>query len=498
MVQLDQFEGGKMIDNDIQLEVAPPEVQDGPPHSRESEEAVLGSILINPDIYNDLAQFLRADDFYIHRFRWIWESFTRLKEAGTPVDTLTVSEDLDRQGRLSEVGGAAYLTALFNQVPTTLNAVHYGRIVKTASARRKMLTAANSFATDAYNEGESVPAILAKLARQLEPINYEVQEMEEGGDGKYSTWADINSGPIEYSWKGWLVNGLLTLLVSYSGDGKSLLALRICGCFINGQPFPDGTPYTGEAGKVLWVECEAAQALNLDRAKNFKYPLGSIITPFTDPLADICLDDPNHRAIIERRAALPEVKLIIIDSLSGGSNRKENETGIKDICLWAAKLARDLNKPLLLIHHLGKRKEWDTEAITLDRVRGSSAIVQFARIVWALSCPDATNKETKRLEQIKNNTGRFPEAIGMTAGENGISFGIAPKVPHIESAGERTADFLISLLTAGPVKAVDVEAELNGAGLSYVTAKREKDRLGIISVKKVDGWWWSLAARQSE
>ena len=48
------------------------------PHNREAEEAVLGSVLINPEAYYDLAEFLEADDFYIHRHRWIWEAFKRL------------------------------------------------------------------------------------------------------------------------------------------------------------------------------------------------------------------------------------------------------------------------------------------------------------------------------------------------------------------------------------------------------------------------------------
>ena len=50
------------------------------PHNREAEEAVVGAVLINPEAYYDLAQFLQADDFYIHRHRWIWEAFTRLHE----------------------------------------------------------------------------------------------------------------------------------------------------------------------------------------------------------------------------------------------------------------------------------------------------------------------------------------------------------------------------------------------------------------------------------
>jgi len=99
------------------------------PHSREAEEAVIGAVFINPEVYYDVAQFLSADDFYIHRHRWIWDAFTGLHEQRIPIDLLTVADELDRKGQLGEVGGPAYLTSLINQVPSSLNAESYGRIV---------------------------------------------------------------------------------------------------------------------------------------------------------------------------------------------------------------------------------------------------------------------------------------------------------------------------------------------------------------------------------
>ena len=79
------------------------------PQSREAEEAVIGSILINPEAYYDVASFLKGDDFYIHRHRWIWETFTRLHDRRVPIDFLTVSEELEQLGQLAEAGGPAYL-----------------------------------------------------------------------------------------------------------------------------------------------------------------------------------------------------------------------------------------------------------------------------------------------------------------------------------------------------------------------------------------------------
>src|SRR3989337_2366558 len=70
------------------------------PHNREAEEAVLGSVLVNTEVYYDVAHFLSAEDFFLHRNRWIWEAFTGLQEQRLPIDILTVSEELERQGRL--------------------------------------------------------------------------------------------------------------------------------------------------------------------------------------------------------------------------------------------------------------------------------------------------------------------------------------------------------------------------------------------------------------
>ena len=138
------------------------------PYSREAEEAVLGAVLINPDVYIELSEFLAADDFYIHRLRFIWQAYTRLAERRLPVDLLTVSETLDDMGRLDEIGGPAYLAGLLNATPTTLHAKAYGQIVRAASIRRKMLAAANKIATLAYDQSQDLPAVTEQSLAALE------------------------------------------------------------------------------------------------------------------------------------------------------------------------------------------------------------------------------------------------------------------------------------------------------------------------------------------
>ena len=75
------------------------------PHSREAEEAVLGSVLINPEFYFDLSQKIKVSDFYIIRNQWIWEAFSTLIERRVGIDFLTVREMLQEKNHLDEVGG---------------------------------------------------------------------------------------------------------------------------------------------------------------------------------------------------------------------------------------------------------------------------------------------------------------------------------------------------------------------------------------------------------
>jgi replicative DNA helicase len=139
----------------------------GLPHSREAEEAVIGSVLIRPDCYFDIAQFLKAEDFYIHRLRFIWEAFVRLHDRRVPVDMLTVSEELNDMGYLDEVGGQAYLASLLNQVPSSLHSEAYGRIVHEGALRRGFLVAANTIATLAYDQAEDIQVIVSKAEQAV-------------------------------------------------------------------------------------------------------------------------------------------------------------------------------------------------------------------------------------------------------------------------------------------------------------------------------------------
>lgn len=240
----------------LEYVIAEPESYPSPtiPYNREAEEAVIGGVMIDPDSFDDLAAFLAPNDFYIHRHRWIWEAFARLHKAQTPLDILTVTEELDRAGQLSELGGPAYLTALLNQVPTSLNIEAYARMVQGEAVRRRILTACNQAAQLAYDQSQTAESILfqasekfsllaatANLGREVESLSgvlsREYDDLKARVADPKEIWGLETGLPKLDKETGGLQQGELTFLAGEPGIGKSYLALTIAD-HISGNGIP--------------------------------------------------------------------------------------------------------------------------------------------------------------------------------------------------------------------------------------------------------------------
>ncbi|MFZ3071238.1 MAG: DnaB-like helicase N-terminal domain-containing protein, partial [Anaerolineaceae bacterium] len=87
---------------------------------RAMEEALIGAVLINPDVFLDVASILNPEDFYFNRHQWIWESFQTLYSTEQSFDLLTVNLELEAHNHAEDVGGTEYLAGLANQVPSSL------------------------------------------------------------------------------------------------------------------------------------------------------------------------------------------------------------------------------------------------------------------------------------------------------------------------------------------------------------------------------------------
>ncbi|NDJ61343.1 MAG: replicative DNA helicase [Chloroflexi bacterium] len=137
------------------------------PHSREAEEAVLGAVLINQDVFLSLASFLNAEDFYLLRNGYIWAAMQRLNERNDRIDFLTVGEELRGSSQLDEIGGPAYLLQLVNSTPTSTHAEVYGRLVERAAVRRRLLKAADEIKGLALDENIVIDEVTSQAETKL-------------------------------------------------------------------------------------------------------------------------------------------------------------------------------------------------------------------------------------------------------------------------------------------------------------------------------------------
>lgn len=139
------------------------------PHSVEYEQAVLGSLMIDPSSLPMVRGIInRDDDMYIVRHKWIWQTLCELDEKKHPIDLLTVSEELSRKGRLEELGGSAYITGLIADSPSSLNVEHYARTVHLLGVRRRMIQAAGNVTQYAYDEALDVEDVVSRCIEEVQ------------------------------------------------------------------------------------------------------------------------------------------------------------------------------------------------------------------------------------------------------------------------------------------------------------------------------------------
>ena len=109
------------------------------PHSIEAEQSVLGAMMINSEVPIDVVNTLKETDFYANAHCQIYAAMQELYRSNKPIDFVTLTDALDKAGKLEEVGGIEYLTALTNVLPSTANYRHYVDIVKRDSLFRKLV-----------------------------------------------------------------------------------------------------------------------------------------------------------------------------------------------------------------------------------------------------------------------------------------------------------------------------------------------------------------------
>ncbi|MBX2997119.1 MAG: AAA family ATPase [Caldilineaceae bacterium] len=300
---------------------------------------------------------------------------------------------------------------------------------------------------------------------------------------KVITWAEMKKmyGAITWAWPGWLPNGFLTMIVGQADAGKSLLTLvGVCKPYLCGSAWPDGTPFTGRTGKVLWIEGEGGQKLNTMRTDEFNVPDQQILSVEVGDEMDLLIDNSTHWTAIVEAAQIEGVELIVFDGLSGLQRQEENSSAMLPVVKKLAVLARTKGIPVIVTHHLSKLIIPEGQTPSLRHVRGHSSIVQTPRVVWSIDMPNRFDKETKRLAVIKCNLGVPSEPLIYHVADGEIELTSLPQSTRQPTQQDRAAELLRKELASGPVPSTRMEAILKEQGL-LDAAKKIKAKMGIVS-----------------
>src|SRR5260370_24738126 len=130
------------------------------PHNLEAERSVLGAILLHNDAFNLAAEVIDSEDFFRDAHRRIFDKMVALSERHGAIDLVTLKDELGRAGELDEVGGPAYIAALVDGVPRSMNLQHYARIIKEKATLRNLIFSANKILATAYDGAEDADVIL--------------------------------------------------------------------------------------------------------------------------------------------------------------------------------------------------------------------------------------------------------------------------------------------------------------------------------------------------
>jgi len=152
-----------------------------PPHSLEGESSVLGGLLLDNGAWDRVGDILVDSDFYRYEHRLIYGAIGALVNASKPADVITVFEHLQSQGKAEEIGGLAYLNSLAQYVPSASNIRRYAEIVRDRAILRKLVSASDEIATNAFNpQGRAVSQIVDESEQKIFNIGEQGKRNKEG------------------------------------------------------------------------------------------------------------------------------------------------------------------------------------------------------------------------------------------------------------------------------------------------------------------------------
>jgi replicative DNA helicase len=403
------------------------------PANPEAEEAVLGSLLIDPDAVLKVASFLEDDDFYRERNGWVYRAILDLHERREPADFVTLCDELERRNILQEVGGAAYITQLINNVPSAAYVEHYGHIVERTATLRRLIHAAGQIAALAYEEAQDVDEVVdraeqivfnvaeKRVRRDLVPVRQVMHDVVDRIDYLHRHQGQILGVPSGFTQLDRLLGGFqksdLIIVAARPAVGKTSLSLNFA---LNAaRKFRKVVAYFSlEMSAEQLVQRLLSTETGIDQQKLRK---GEIEDHDWDMLMAaagelsgtmLYIDDTPAMSALELRTKARRLQaehgldLIVVDylQLMRGDNRSENRVQEISYISRALKgLARELECPVIALSQLSRAVESRTDhKPMLSDLRESGSIEQDSDIVMFIYREDLhkENSDKKNIADI--------------------------------------------------------------------------------------------------
>ncbi|MBT9609778.1 replicative DNA helicase [Aquabacterium sp.] len=404
-----------------------------PPHSIEGEQSVLGGLLLDNSAWDRAADLLNESDFYRYEHQLIFAAIQQLVSASKPADVITVFEQLQMQGKAQDVGGLTYLNALAQSVPSAANMRRYAEIVRERAVLRKLVTASDEIATNAFSpQGKSVSDILDEAEAKIMKIGEEgsrnkqgffamdglvvslLDRVQELADNGAEDVTGVRTGFIDMDkMTAGLQKGDLIILAARPSMGKTAFALNIG----ENVAVNEGLPVA-----VFSMEMGASQLAlrmvgSIGRINQQNLRTGRLsddewgrLSETVEKLrhANVFIDEtpglsPNELRARSRRLARQfggTLGLIIVDYLQlmsgSGSNEENRATVIGEISRGLKALAKELQCPVIALSQLNRSVETrpDKRPMMSD-LRESGAIEQDADVIMFIYRDEYYNKESK-------------------------------------------------------------------------------------------------------
>ncbi len=392
---------------------------------RDMEEALIGSVLITPDAYVDAAPLVSAEDFYLHRNRWIWEAFIELFKSDSYFDVLTVKEALETNGHLEDVGGLEYLISLTNRVPSSQHAESYARTINALAVRRRLITAAKDIATLAYRKDTSVDDAISdaekaifgvsqdRYKRDLVPISDAASDYLERLQLNASipggvTGLETGLKAVDKALDG-LQRSDLIIVAGRPGMGKTGFMIGIAK-HVGLALKRNVAFFTLEMSAEQLIQRMVAQETNIDSQKLRSAKLSDSeaqeVVHALGVLSEsrIFVDDTPAITPLQMRTKCRRMQmelgldLVIVDylQLMSGDTRTDNRVQeVSYISRYLKVLARDLNVPVLAAAQLSRAVEQRQDKTpVLSDLRESGSLEQDADIVLFINRPEQMKEES--------------------------------------------------------------------------------------------------------